>query len=316
MWHRGCLLCVQCPVFLLFLDCVSQLRRLFPGSFQFSDIYLVHIWDALNSRMFGTFAYNSPHDRCVNNVRTDESMSIAASSPLLPYLLASVWDWSQQFSDAQISLMYDPLYTASCDLSIMSSITNGRKSSQPGLTVTEDGCHQLQLKLHDVRLWSLCYLRWLTPLMIIGGGPACEYLTQCLVIEEIGQLRQEITELEQATEVGAADKRRSVLIFGSSAAAAAAASTSSDLMDSSPASVVSGLTQHVSSSFPFVLRHLSVSSAQVPSIDTYVESSLLAADFGLLAVTDNSTSTSFCEDANSIGDVWCEIVTSNSVIQC
>jgi len=292
------LLCVQCPVFLLFLDCVSQLRQMSPGSFQFSDTYLVHVWDALG--MFGTFAYNSPHDRCVNGVwAADEPVTIpGASTQLLPCLLPSAWDWSRQFSDSQMSLMYDPLYTASCDLDITSSVTNGRKSSstQHGLSVTADGCVQLRSKLRDVGLWSLCYLRWLTPLMIVGGGSACEYLAQCLLVEEIGQLRQEVAELEQATEVAAADKRRSVLIFGSGAASSAAA----DLVDSRTASVA-GVTQHVSSSFPFVPRHLF--TAQVPSIDTYLESSLLTTDVGSLAVTDDSASTSFCDDATSIGDI-------------
>ena len=258
---------------------------MFPGSFQFSSAYLVHVWDALNSGMFGTFAFNSPHDRCMNRVQADDSVTTTAVSQL-PYLLPSAWDWPRQFSDSQISLMYDPLYTASCDLDITSTVTNGRKSHH-GLTVTEDGFH-LRSKLPDVRLWSLCYLRWLTPVMIIGGGPACEYLTQCLLVEDIGQLRQQITELEQATEGG--DKRRSFLIFGSGG-------VTTDVVDNT-ASI--GRMQRISSSFPFVPRHLSDETpsalSQVPSVDTYLEFSVLSADVSSLTVTDDSASTSLCDE--------------------
>lgn len=285
-----CVLYLQCPVFLLFLDCVSQLRRMFPGSFQFSDAYIVHVWDALNSGMFFTFAFNNPHDRCINATWPDDSVPVTATSQL-PYLLPSAWDWLRQFSDSQISLMYDPLYTASCDPHF--TVSNGRKTLH-GLAVTGDGL-QLQTKLRDVQLWSLCYLRWLTPVMIIGGGPACEYLTQCLLVEEIGQLRQQIAELERAT-TGSGDKRRSFLIFG-------CGGVTTDLVDSA---ATAGLTQHVNSSFPFVPRHSADETpsalSQVPSVDTYLECSLLSADLSSLTVTDDSASTSLCEDAASMND--------------
>jgi len=270
---------------------VSQLRRMFPGSFQFSDAYLVHVWDALNSGMFGTFAFNNTHDRCVNRIRTDDSG--VTTTLRLSYLLPSAWDWPQQFSDSQISLMYDPLYTASCDLDIVSTVSNGRKS-QHGLTVTEDG-FQLQLKLRDVHLWSLCYLRWLSPVMIIGGGAACEYLTQCLLVEEISQLRQQITQLEQASEGG--DKRRSLLIFGTGGVA-------NDFVDNTASAC---FTQCISSSFPFIPRHLADETpsalSQVPSLDTYLESSLLSADVSSLNVTDDSASVSLGDDATSVDDI-------------
>jgi len=283
-----CLLYLQCPVFLLFLDCVSQLRNMFPGSFQFSAVYLVHVWDALNSGMFGTFAFNSVHDR--STAWTNDSVTGPATSHL-PYLLPSAWGWPQQFADSQLSLMYDPLYTASCDLDdVATAMTNGRKPQQK-IAVTADG-FRLPTTLADVRLWSLCYLRWLSPVMIVGGGSACEYLAQCLLVEEIGQLRQQIAELEQASE--GRDKRRSVLIFG-------AGGVTADMVGDVPASA--GRTQCVSSSFPFVPRHSADETpsalSQVPSIDTYLECSLLNADLGSLAVFDDSASALFCDDGDA-----------------
>lgn len=255
---------------------------MFPGSFQFSDTYLVHVWDALNAGMFGTFAFNNPHDI---GIWFDAVNNRTMTLPLpLHYLLPSAWDWPRQFSESQISLMYDPLYTASCDLDITTAVANGRKP-QHGIAVAGDG-FQLQTKLADVRLWSLCYLRWLSPVMIIGGGAACEYLTQCLLVEEIGQLRQQITELEQATE--GRDKRRSVLIFGSGGV------TTTNLVGESASDC---LTQRVSSSFPFVPRHLADETpsalSQVPSVDTYLECSLLSTDVNSQS---DSASASFYDD--------------------
>ena len=287
------LLHLQCPVFLLFLDCVSQLRKMFPGSFQFSAIYLVHVWDALNSGMFGTFAFNSPHDRIFSTTPTSESVTGMTASHL-PYLLPSAWDWPQQFADSQLSLMYDPLYTTSCDLdSAVTAVINGRKPQQRRIAITGDS-FRLPTMLANVHPWSLCYLRWLSPVMIIGGGPACEYLTQCLLVEEIGQLRQQITELEQASGGGRDKCRRSVLIFG-------AGGVTADLVGDVPASA--GRTQRVSSSFPFVPRHSADETpsalSQVPSVDTYLESSLLSTDLSSLAVFDDSASASFCDDGDA-----------------
>jgi len=102
-----------------------------------------------------------------------------------------------------------------------------------------------------------------------------------------------MTELEQVTE--GRDKRRSVLIFG-------AGGVTTDIVGDVPASSTSR-TQHVSSSFPFVPRRSADETpsalSQVPSIDTYLESSLLGTDLSSLAVFDDSASASFCYDADA-----------------
>jgi len=250
---------------------------MFPSSFQFSDVYLVHVWDALTSGIFGTFAFNNLRDRC----RADNS-----ARP--PHLLPSAWDWPSRFSDAQISLMFDPLHTAASELDVLTT-NGGGKRRRCGFSDAGDGL-RLPTRLSDIRLWSLCYLRWLTPVMVVGGGRSCEYLTQCLLVEEIAQLRQKIGDLERASKGGGGgggDKRRSVLIFGSGLA-----------VDDSATSA--GLNQHVSSSFPFVPRHSADETpsalSQVPSVDTYLESSRLSADVSGLAMLDDSTSASFCDE--------------------
>jgi len=58
------------PVFLQFVDCVWQVTRQFPFSFEFNEVFLIHILDHLYSCLFGTFLYNSERERHEANVRS------------------------------------------------------------------------------------------------------------------------------------------------------------------------------------------------------------------------------------------------------
>uniref|UniRef100_A0A670ZX93 phosphatidylinositol-3,5-bisphosphate 3-phosphatase n=1 Tax=Pseudonaja textilis TaxID=8673 RepID=A0A670ZX93_PSETE len=51
------------PVFLQFIDCVWQMTKQFPAAFEFNELFLINILDHLYSCLFGTFLYNSDHQR-------------------------------------------------------------------------------------------------------------------------------------------------------------------------------------------------------------------------------------------------------------
>ena len=51
------------PVFLLFLDCVYQLTVQYPSAFEFSEIYLISLWDSCGTGLFREFIFNSNKDR-------------------------------------------------------------------------------------------------------------------------------------------------------------------------------------------------------------------------------------------------------------
>ncbi|XP_046694910.1 myotubularin-related protein 3 isoform X5 [Silurus meridionalis] len=53
----------RCPVFLQWLDCVHQLQRQFPCSFQFNEAFLVKLVQHTYSCLFGTFLCNSAKER-------------------------------------------------------------------------------------------------------------------------------------------------------------------------------------------------------------------------------------------------------------
>ncbi|XP_031433386.1 myotubularin-related protein 3 isoform X2 [Clupea harengus] len=59
----------RCPVFLQWLDCVHQLHRQFPCSFQFNEAFLVKLAQHVYSCLFGTFLCNSGKEREENCVQ-------------------------------------------------------------------------------------------------------------------------------------------------------------------------------------------------------------------------------------------------------
>ncbi|KAJ6636385.1 Myotubularin-related protein 3, partial [Pseudolycoriella hygida] len=58
----------RCPVFLQWLDCVHQIHRQFPCSFEFSMGYLIKLAQHSHSCIFGTFLCNTVKERTENSV--------------------------------------------------------------------------------------------------------------------------------------------------------------------------------------------------------------------------------------------------------
>ncbi|XP_015268697.1 PREDICTED: myotubularin-related protein 1 isoform X6 [Gekko japonicus] len=58
------------PIFLQFIDCVWQMTKQFPAAFEFNELFLVTILDHLYSCLFGTFLYNSEHQRIKEEIPT------------------------------------------------------------------------------------------------------------------------------------------------------------------------------------------------------------------------------------------------------
>lgn len=59
------------PVFLQFLDCVWQLTRQFPMSFEFNSQYLVDLYDQTMNCRFGTFLYDNEEERAQPSKHAD-----------------------------------------------------------------------------------------------------------------------------------------------------------------------------------------------------------------------------------------------------
>ena len=74
----------------------------FPSAFEFTDTYLMTLWDSMFSGIFGTFVFNSEKQR----VRTCRGTGGNNSS----IKLATVWAWTLQYSKSDQNLFNNPLY--------------------------------------------------------------------------------------------------------------------------------------------------------------------------------------------------------------
>lgn len=61
----------QSPLFLLFLDTTWQLLEQYPAAFEFSETYLTVLCDSTRISLFGTFLFNSPHQRVKQSTVSD-----------------------------------------------------------------------------------------------------------------------------------------------------------------------------------------------------------------------------------------------------
>uniref|UniRef100_A0A8C3A889 Myotubularin-related protein 9 n=1 Tax=Cyclopterus lumpus TaxID=8103 RepID=A0A8C3A889_CYCLU len=85
----------EAPVFLLFLDCVWQILRQFPCSFEFSESFLVLVFDHAYASQFGTFLGNSTAERAKLS---------------LPEKTVSLWSWVNR--PQELERLTNPLYEA------------------------------------------------------------------------------------------------------------------------------------------------------------------------------------------------------------
>ncbi|XP_041109282.1 myotubularin-related protein 9 isoform X2 [Polyodon spathula] len=85
----------EAPVFLLFLDCVWQILRQFPCSFQFNEHFLIFLFEHTYASQFGTFLGNNTFER---------------GKLKLPQKTVSLWSWVNRPQDMERFL--NPLFEA------------------------------------------------------------------------------------------------------------------------------------------------------------------------------------------------------------
>ncbi|XP_033108251.1 myotubularin-related protein 10-B-like isoform X2 [Anneissia japonica] len=97
----------ESPIFLLFLDCVFQLMEQFPDVFEFTDTYLITLWDSTHIGVFGTFIFNNEKQRVQTCMRGEDGKTIK---------LPTVWAWTLQYKMEDLALFNNPLYVAKHDV--------------------------------------------------------------------------------------------------------------------------------------------------------------------------------------------------------
>ncbi|XP_076465235.1 myotubularin-related protein 10-B-like isoform X2 [Babylonia areolata] len=206
----------QSPVFLLFLDCVWQLLQQFPSRLAVTETFLTTLWDTQQLGLTDTFLFDSAWCRH-RFYREGRRLAIVC--------LPSAWEWGLQFSEEDVMLFNNPLYTLTDTCDLEEVITSARGSlRRAGKLLPEAESYTRSLtefhfdtagrrdlfrrpesevllpiytQVARLQLWSQCYLRWCVPAQILGGGRPAEYLQQCLLVEEVICLDHKLKVLEQ-----------------------------------------------------------------------------------------------------------------------
>ncbi|NXM07457.1 MTMR9 protein, partial [Tyrannus savana] len=85
----------EAPVFLLFLDCVWQILRQFPCSFEFNEHFLIMLFEHAYASQFGTFLGNNESER---------------AKLKLPQKTMSLWSWVNR--KEELTKFQNPIYEA------------------------------------------------------------------------------------------------------------------------------------------------------------------------------------------------------------
>ncbi|XP_053320579.1 myotubularin-related protein 10 [Spea bombifrons] len=236
----------ECPLFVLFLDCVWQLLEQYPAAFQFTETYLTVLHDSTRVSLFGTFLFNSPHQR----VQQSTEFAIAKNIQLgdeKGLKFPPVWNWSLQFSAKDRALFNNPFYIGKSVPCIQNGVAKSFKRSKKNYSSTLRGvppslkngiiaqpelmprrnslilklrpesvqqipgtqnngleqylrdCFSKTTDLHGVilprldgphvKLWKLCYLRWIPEAQINQGGFITAFHKISMLADEIETLQ-------------------------------------------------------------------------------------------------------------------------------
>uniref|UniRef100_A0A7N6AUR9 Myotubularin phosphatase domain-containing protein n=1 Tax=Anabas testudineus TaxID=64144 RepID=A0A7N6AUR9_ANATE len=99
----------ESPLFMLFLDCVWQMMNQYPAAFEFTEAYLTVLSDSMWIPLFSTFLFNSSKQRAQYFMDFAKNKAIPQGEDHVVYF-PPVWNWSQQFSNKDLTLFNNPMY--------------------------------------------------------------------------------------------------------------------------------------------------------------------------------------------------------------
>lgn len=234
----------ESPLFLLFLDATWQLLEQHPAAFEFSETYLAVLGDSTHISLFGTFLFNSPHQRVKQSTEFAISKNIQLGDEK-GLRFPSVWDWSLQFTAKDRTLFHNPSYVGKstpcmqngsvkpfkrtkktysstlrglpaspengviCDQEFLqrrsSLILRGKPNPLQPAGGQDGGMERYfrewfarpadphgvllpQLSGTHIKLWKLCYFRWVPEAQIARGGSITAFHRLSLLADEVDML--------------------------------------------------------------------------------------------------------------------------------
>ena len=181
----------------MFLDCTWQLLQQFPSAFEFTEVYLTALWDSVTLGVFRNFMHSASHAQ-----QRHKSLDHCKRA-------VSVWNWENQFDEATVGLFCNPLYLPGRRSSegstcwTIPSHSGSTRRQQTGTAPGSTGARAsltgatwpLRYRIQDLHVWTLCYLRWLSPVQIVDGGSATELIVQHSLLTDIQSLQRDIARL-------------------------------------------------------------------------------------------------------------------------
>ncbi|XP_040826185.1 myotubularin-related protein 10 [Ochotona curzoniae] len=234
----------ESPLFLLFLDATWQLLEQYPAAFEFSETYLAVLCDSTRISLFGTFLFNSPHQRVKQSTEFAISKNIQLGDEK-GLKFPSVWDWSLQFTAKDRTLFHNPFYIGKSMPCVQNGSAKSVKRTKKNYSSTLRGMppplrngllsehnslprrNSLILKLKPeppqhstgqgsdaeryfaawfskpcdlhgtilphlsgmhIKLWKLCYFRWVPEAQISQGGSITAFHKLSLLADEVDVL--------------------------------------------------------------------------------------------------------------------------------
>ncbi|VDM95360.1 unnamed protein product, partial [Thelazia callipaeda] len=141
--------------FLLFLDCVSQLIRLHPLSFEYSHYLLIALWDLSITGLSSGLTCNSVSER------------------LALCKTASTFPLTQYYTSKYCLMFTNTLYSANPLFDF---------ESKHFSVIHPSTCPI------DVQFWNECYLRWIQPASIAEGGTIAKDLALSSILSSVGSM--------------------------------------------------------------------------------------------------------------------------------
>lgn len=167
------------------------------------------LWDTAHIGLFDTFLFNSCWHRH-KFLKEGRKMTIIS--------LPSAWDWNFQLSDEQQLLFNNPLYYLRTSYDLDSVVVSAKNALRLSGEVLRENCYSMRLSslppatdafaLQEtilkpevtaglIKLWSQCFLRWIIPAQIVGGGNPSQYMQQCILAEEVVCLQHRLKVLSE-----------------------------------------------------------------------------------------------------------------------
>lgn len=208
----------------------------FPASFEFTETYLTTLWDSAHVSIFDTFLFDCQIDRLKASENVTQASSKIELRSVWDWnlqftkqqqtlfvnpLYAFAANVTSSFMKDSLMQQRDPT-TATTNATTANHISNHqrlyRSQSLWSLRVVVNNLpdikeclsrfmrkwpryHTLpvQWDISLVKIWRLCYCRWMPQVQVVGGGPPAEYMEHCLMIKEIKSLQRQIASLVNKT---------------------------------------------------------------------------------------------------------------------